>query len=58
MHISYKDYKMLLDEGLQAQPQQMKRYLHLKAQYEFKDDIPKDTVMIKTKEGLDRETQF
>ena len=30
--------------------------LNLKAMYEFKDDIPKDTVIVKTREGLDEET--
>ena len=30
--------------------------LNLKAMYEFKDDIPKDTVIVKTREGLDKET--
>ena len=31
MHVTNEDYKMLLDDGLQASPEQMKRYLHLKA---------------------------
>ena len=56
MHVTNEDFKMLLDDGLQASPQEMKRYLHLKAQYEFKDDIPKDTLIVKTREGLDLET--
>ena len=28
----------------------------MKAQFEFKDDIPKDTLIVKTREGLDKDT--
>ena len=56
MHVTNKHYKMLLDDALAARPKEFKHLLHLKAQYEFKDDIPKDTLIVKTRDGIDKET--
>ena len=57
VHIPYSHYKHLLDEALEQNPSSLKNYYHQKAQYEFKDDIPKDTVFVKTKPGLSEEKE-
>ena len=57
VHIPYSHYKHLLDEALEQNPSSLKNYYYQKAQYEFKDDIPKDTVFVKTKPGLSEEKE-
>ena len=58
MHITNKHYKMLLEDALAVRPKELQHFYHLKAQYEFKDDIPKDTLIVKTRDGIDKETQL
>ena len=55
-HISYDQYKQIMEDAFETDPLTMTKYMNLKAQFEFKDDIPKQTLLIKTREDLDPET--
>ena len=53
VHVPKQHYKMLMDKAFEAYPQKYIRYKHLIAQYESKDGILKDTLIVRTRDDLD-----
>ena len=47
-----------MDKAFEAYPQKYIRYKHLIAQYESKDGILKDTLFVRTRDDLDKETSW
>ena len=56
MHIPKRHYKMLMDKAFEANPQSYLRYKLLSAQYESKDGLLKDTLIVRTRDDLDKDT--
>ena len=56
VQMTFDDWKKILMRIIENDPEKMLKYEQLKAQYDFKDSIPKDGLIVKYREGLDRET--
>lgn len=54
-HTSMEHFKMLMEDGLRQNPKALAKYYNLKAQYDFKDNIPKQTLIVKTRDGISKE---
>ena len=56
VHVTHSDFKAMQAELIEKNPAAALKYVNLKSMYDFEDDIPKTGLIIKYREGLDRET--